>query len=59
MFPSPSVVEDEVAAQYGVQVIGRSDEMVDTFYAISVERRIKHPGVAAITGAARDKLFGA
>jgi len=52
-------VEDEVVAQYGVQVIGRSDEMVDTYYAISVERRIKHPGVAAITGEARDKLFGA
>jgi LysR family transcriptional regulator, transcriptional activator of nhaA len=57
VFPSPTVVEDEVVAQYGVEVIGRSDEMVDTFYAITVERRITHPGVAAITSEARGRLF--
>lgn len=57
VFPSPTVVEDEVVSQYGVEVIGRSDEMVDTFYAISAERRITHPGVAAITSEARGRLF--
>jgi LysR family transcriptional activator of nhaA len=30
----------------------------ERFYAISVERRIKHPAVAAITAAARRELFG-
>ncbi len=59
VFVSASVVETETCAQYGVQVLGRSTEMVEDFYAISVERRIKHPGVAAITQAARGKLFGA
>ena len=59
IFISPSVVEDETIRQYGVQVIGRSDEMVDDFYAISMERRITHPGVAAITQAARSDLFSA
>ena len=59
VFVSPTVVEDETLAQYGVQVVGRSDELVEDFYAISVERRITHPGVAAITSAARGKLFGA
>ena len=58
VFLSPSVVEDETATQYGVQVIGRSSEMQVDFYAISVERRITHPGVAAITNAARGALFG-
>jgi len=58
VFPSPTVVEDEVVSQYGVEVIGRSDEMVDTYYAISAERRITHPGVAAITSEARGRLFG-
>jgi LysR family transcriptional activator of nhaA len=58
VFLSPSVVEEETAQQYGVQVIGRSSEMQDDFYAISVERRITHPGVAAITNAARGALFG-
>jgi len=57
VFVAPSVVEDETCAQYGVQVVGRSDEMVDSFYAISVERRITHPAVAAITDAARGRLF--
>jgi LysR family transcriptional activator of nhaA len=58
VFLSPTVAEVETAALCGVQVIGRSDEMVEDFYAISVERRITHPGVAAITHAARGKLFG-
>ena len=58
VFLSPSVVEEETAKQYGVKVIGRSSEMQDHFYAISVERRITHPGVAAITNAARGALFG-
>ncbi len=57
VFLSPSVVEDETCIQYGVQVIGRSSEMVDDFYAISAERRITHPGVAAITSTARGSLF--
>ncbi len=58
VFLSPTVLEDETAAQYGVQIIGRSDELTEDFYAISVERRITHPGVAAITTAARSALFG-
>jgi len=58
VFVSPTVLEDETAAQYGVQVVGRSDELVETFYAISVERRITHPCVVAITQAARRELFG-
>ncbi len=57
IFLSPTVVEDETIAQYGVQVIGRTDELLEDFYAISVERRITHPGVAAITQAARAELF--
>jgi LysR family transcriptional activator of nhaA len=57
VFLSPSVVEEETVSQYGVQVIGRSDEISDDFYAITAERRITHPGVAAITQAARSELF--
>jgi len=57
VFLSPSVVEEETVSQYGVQIIGRSDEISDDFYAITAERRITHPGVAAITQAARSELF--
>lgn len=59
VFLSPSVVEQETAGQFGVQVVGHTDEIVEDFYAISVERRITHPGVAAITQAARGALFSA
>lgn len=59
VFMSPSVLEAETESQYGVRTIGRSDELVDEFFAISVERRIKHACVAAITQAARGALFGA
>jgi LysR family transcriptional activator of nhaA len=58
VFMAPTVLESETAAQYGVRVVGRSDELVDEFYAVSVERRITHPCIAAITDAARDQLFG-
>ena len=58
VFMSPTVLEAETTRQYGVRCIGRSDEMSEAFYAISVERRITHPAVAAITNAARGALFG-
>ena len=59
VFISPTVVEQQTAQQYGVEVLGHSDELIENFYAISVERRITHPCVAAITQAARGELFGA
>jgi LysR family transcriptional activator of nhaA len=57
VFTSPTAVEDDVVAKYGVRVIGRTDDIKERFYAISAERRIKHPAVSAITEAARSELF--
>jgi len=54
----PTVVEDEVRKQYGVRLIGRLEEVRERFYAISVERKLKHPAVVAISEAARHTLFG-
>ena len=59
IFMSPTVLEDETMLQYGVALIGRTDELVDEYFAISVERRIRHPCVVAITEAAHTQLFGA
>ena len=58
VFAAPSVLEQEIAAEFGVEVIGRPAGLVEEFYAVSVERRITHPCVAAITEAARGRLFG-
>lgn len=57
IFAIPSVVEAQVAAQYRVRVVGRIPTLRERFYAISVERRLKHPAVVAITNAARQRLF--
>ena len=59
VFMSPTVLEAETCEQYGVKVLGRTDELVEEFFAVSVERRITHPCVAAITQAARGRLFSA
>ena len=41
-----------------VALVGRADNVRARFYAVSVERRLKHPAVVAIADAAREKLFG-
>jgi LysR family transcriptional activator of nhaA len=58
VFMAPTVMEAEVQAQFGVMLIGRTDELQEEFFAVSVERRITHPCVVAITDAARGQLFG-
>lgn len=57
VFAVPSVIEDEVRRQYKTQPIGIAEGIVETFYAISVERSIKHPAVAAICESAREDMF--
>ena len=57
VFPVPTVIEAEVVRQHGVVVLGRTEEVRERFYAVSVERRLKHPAVLAITDAARQELF--
>jgi len=58
IFVAPSAIEKEVQRQYGVERIGRVDSVRERFYAISVERRLKHPAVVAVAEAAREKVFG-
>lgn len=57
LFPGPSAVEQETCRQYNVQPVGRLDAVRQRFYAISVERKLKHPAVKAITQAAQSTLF--
>lgn len=57
VFFMPTVIENEVSSQFNVEIIGRTDKVTEQFYAISVERRIKHPAIAAIYDSAKDKLF--
>lgn len=57
LFATPTIVEEEVRRQYRVRVVGRVEAIRERFYAISVEKKIRHPAVIAITNAARHKLF--
>jgi LysR family transcriptional activator of nhaA len=57
VFMAPTVLESETCSQFGAEVIGRTSELVEEFFAVSVERRITHPCVLAITDAARGQLF--
>ncbi|MBI5276803.1 MAG: transcriptional activator NhaR [Burkholderiales bacterium] len=57
VFPAPAVLAKEISRQFEVERLGAPEDLVEEFYAISIERRITHPGVAAITQAARSELF--
>ena len=57
VFMAASVLEAEIGSSHGVEIIGRSGELEEEFFAITVERRIRHPAVVAITEAARGELF--
>jgi LysR family transcriptional activator of nhaA len=56
-FPAASVLEKEIVRQYGVRAVGSAETVRERFYALSVERKLKHPAVLAITAAARERLF--
>lgn len=57
VFAGPTVIEDEIRTQYRVVPIGRVEAVREKFYAISFERRLKHPGVTAIAQTARLEMF--
>lgn len=59
IFAAPSAIEREVKRYIRVTTIGKLDSIAEDFYAVSAERRIKHPAVAVITESARNKLFAA
>ena len=56
IFIAPTAIAGEIEKQYSVVSIGQTDKVRDHFYAISVERKISHPAVAAITETAREWL---
>jgi LysR family transcriptional regulator, transcriptional activator of nhaA len=57
VFPAPAAIEKEVRRHFGVSVVGRAADLVERFYAVSVERKLKHPAVVSITESARETLF--
>ncbi|MHB1265545.1 MAG: LysR family transcriptional regulator [Gemmatimonadaceae bacterium] len=56
LFATPTVIAEEVCRQHGLRVLGALDGVTEQFYAISVERRITHPAVLAISASAKQVL---
>lgn len=57
LFAIRTVLERETRRLYRVKLVGRVESIRERFYAISVERKLKHPAVLAISEAAREKLL--
>ena len=53
VFCTPSIIERHVTRQYNVSVIGRTRAIKERFYAISPERKVKHPGVKMLIDSAQ------
>ncbi len=56
VFAVPSIVAEDARQQYKVRKLGEPAEIVERWYAISVERRVQHPAVVAICHAARSPV---
>lgn len=57
VFIGPTVLSAEIELRYGARALGVADELEDEFFAISIERRIRHPCVIAITESARNDFL--
>ena len=58
LFAAPTVLENEFRKERKLKIIGRAESVRNRYYAISVERKLKHPAVVAICETARHELFG-
>jgi len=52
-----SVVDKVALEHFGLRAIAKVKECTSDFYAITIERRLRHPVVAAITEHAYSELF--
>ena len=59
IFAAPLAIEREIRSRYRVAKIGELGTRATEYYAISAERRIKHPAGTVIAEVAKRKLFGA
>lgn len=59
IFAAPVAIAKEVQARYRVARLGDLDTRVMEYYAISAERKIRHPAATVTAEVAKNKLFGA
>jgi len=57
IFPAPSAISAKVEEMYHARSIGTTSDLTESYFAISPERKLKHPAVVLITESARSRLF--
>ncbi len=57
VFASPTSVEDDVCRVFGVRTVGRTDAVRERFFAISVERKLRHPTIIALLEHSKQSLI--
>ncbi|MGB4709696.1 MAG: transcriptional activator NhaR [Fuerstiella sp.] len=55
--PAPLAIADQLESQFGLRLLMQIPDAIERFYAITVQRRLEHPAVLAISQAAKDALF--
>jgi LysR family transcriptional activator of nhaA len=56
IYPVPKVIGHELQAREGTVLVGEASGVRERYYAITVERRLTHPAVLAISRAAKKTL---
>ncbi len=56
VFPAPIAIRGEIEHAYDALLLGPAGDIVESYYAISTERRVSHPGVRAMIEAAARSL---
>ena len=56
IFMAPAVIRAEVEKKYDVKVVGQVGTVRERFFAVSLDRKLRHPAVVAISEAARARL---
>lgn len=57
LFAAPTAIATDIRRQYEVKTLGTLEGVRESFYAITIERRLRHPAAVAISEAARNRLF--
>jgi LysR family transcriptional activator of nhaA len=57
LFPAPMAITREVEVQYKARLVGQVPEVREQFYVVTLNRKIKHPAIKAITEVAKSQIF--
>jgi LysR family transcriptional activator of nhaA len=58
LFVGSTAIQEEICRQFKVRCLGQLEAIKERFYAITPERRTRHPAIVEITKEARRELFG-